>query len=154
MPPRYRHTQASPFAALVVVSLVALLVILLVEGGSAVPFTLLIPVLIFIHFISLTVAVDGEKVSVRMGPGLLRYSYPLDKIENCRIVQNSPMNSLGIRWTGNGWLVAVWGLYSVELELEDGSAARIGTDEPEKLARAIEEALMASRQRLKHSSAH
>ena len=45
---------------------------------------------------------------------------------------------LGIRYTPRGWLFAVSGSSAVELQLKSGKFFRIGTDEPERLIKALD----------------
>ena len=52
-----------------------------------------------------------------------------------------PATGWGIRLIPNGWLWNVSGLGAVELSLVNGQRFRIGTDEPEQLATAIQGAL-------------
>ena len=47
----------------------------------------------------------------------------------------------GVRWTPGGWLWNISGLDGVELALVSGRRFRIGTDEAEQLAAAIQGAL-------------
>jgi hypothetical protein len=96
-----------------------------------------------ITFWSLTVVVNQEKVQIRFGPGLVSVSYPLEEILNCRVVTNSPLAGWGIRLINMGWLFNVSGLEAVEVELKNGRRVRIGTNEPQDLAKAIENAMIA-----------
>ena len=45
-----------------------------------------------------------------------------------------------MRRTRHGWLYNVWGRRAVELKLTDGSTFTIGSDQPEALLTAIEQA--------------
>jgi hypothetical protein len=97
-----------------------------------------------ITFWSLTVVVDRERVQIRFGPGLFSISYAVREIQNCRVVTNSPMAGWGIRLINMGWLFNVSGLEAVEIELKNGRRVRIGSDQPEALARAIENAMITT----------
>jgi len=91
-------------------------------------------------FASLTVVVGDAAVFVRFGPGLIRRSFALTDIRAVRTVRNRWYYGWGIRLLPRGWLYNVSGLDAVEIELADGRAHRIGTDEPEALAAAIQQA--------------
>lgn len=91
-------------------------------------------------FSSLTVIVDEEELRFYFGPGFWTRRIALDDIVRVEVVQNSPLYGWGIRYTPHGWLYNVSGLRAVELTLEGEGPLRIGTDEPEALKRALEEA--------------
>jgi hypothetical protein len=52
---------------------------------------------------------------------------------SCRIVTNPWYSGWGIRITPSGWLFNVSGFRAVEIQMKNGEAYRIGSDEPEKL---------------------
>lgn len=101
-------------------------------------FALLLPL-----FATLTVSVDSERVQVRFGVGLIRFAFPVRQIRSVRPVTNSPLYGWGLRLTLTGWLFNVSGRRAVEIELRDARRIRLGTDEPEALARAIEQVIRA-----------
>jgi hypothetical protein len=92
-------------------------------------------------FASLTVEVGDGFVSCRFGLGLIRKRWPLADIREVRVVRNPWYYGWGIHWTPHGWLYNVSGLRAVELVLASGKKARIGSDEPDKLAEAIRQSL-------------
>ena len=92
-------------------------------------------------FASLTVEIDAEHLRIRFGIGLIRKRFPLDQIDTCRPVRNAWLYGWGIRLTPNGWLYNVSGWEAVELKMKSGKTWRIGTDEPEVLTTALQEAL-------------
>jgi hypothetical protein len=94
-------------------------------------------------FATLTVEVDGERVRLWFGPGLIRRSFALSDVVAARPVRNRWWYGWGVRLTPHGWLFNVSGLDAVELELRSGRRFRIGTDEPRPLAEAIESARAA-----------
>ncbi len=121
------------------VSLPALMVPLLVVWFNKAPAVLSvlaavagIQVLVLLLFGSLTVEISGGHVRIRFGVGLIRKRWPLDGIEACRPVRTSWIDGWGIRLTRRGWLYE-----------DDGKAVSIGTDEPQALCAAVEEALAA-----------
>jgi hypothetical protein len=138
----YRHTQVG-VVIMVTMAIPALAVIAAVTGGSLpAPFLALAGVFLacLVLFASLTVVVGDAAVFVRFGPGLIRRSFALTDIRAVRTVRNRWYYGWGIRLLPRGWLYNVSGLDAVEIELADGRAHRIGTDEPEALAAAIQQA--------------
>jgi len=91
-------------------------------------------------FGSLTVDIDSETLLVRFGFGLVRKRFRLSEILSAKPVRNGWYHGWGIHRLQNGWVYNVSGFGAVEIELSDGSAHRIGTDEPQALAAAIEQA--------------
>jgi len=88
-------------------------------------------------FSSLTVQVGEGALTCRFGPGLIRKRWRLADIRGASVVQNPWYYGWGIHWTPHGWLYNVSGLGAVEIVLASGKKARIGSDEPDKLAAAI-----------------
>ena len=140
--PRYRHVQ---FGAVVVGSLAAAALVLaglgLAQGDRVL--TLGGPILMgaaVLLFHSLTVEIDITHLRFRFGIGLVRKSIPLAEIVEVKPVRNSWLHGWGIHWTPHGWLYNVSGWETVEITLRSGKRFRLGTDEPQKLARAIQAA--------------
>jgi hypothetical protein len=95
-------------------------------------------------FHSLSVTVTDDAVEIRFGPGWIRKRFATDSIVACRPVRNSLGHGWGIHWCGKaGWVYNVSGFDAVELEFKDGKKARIGTDEPQRLAEAIGERIQS-----------
>lgn len=86
----------------------------------------------------LTVEVDRQEVRVRFGIGLIRRTVATTAIRSVAPVRNAWISGWGLRKIRGGWLWNVSGLDAVELVLQDGAVLRIGTDEPEALAVAIQ----------------
>ncbi|MGA1876415.1 MAG: hypothetical protein ACMUIA_12490 [bacterium] len=107
--------------------------------GPAVPLCILLATLVglAILFWSLTVEVRPGTLRLKFGPGLIRKTIPMSKIQGCRTVRNPWYYGWGIHLTPRGWLYNVSGFEAVELDLAGGRHVRIGTDEPEKLGQAI-----------------
>jgi hypothetical protein len=138
----YRHTQTG-LVIVVTMGLAALAVIVAVATAALPPpFLALAGVFLvcLVLFGSLTVDVDDAAVSIRFGPGLIRRSFALAEIRAVTAVRNPWYYGWGIRLLPRGWLYNVSGLDAVEIELADGRTHRIGTDEPEALAAAIQQA--------------
>ena len=138
----YRHSQVGT-VILVSVGATAVALTLGVHRGLlptgvlalAAVFVLCLPV-----FGTLTVEVDGQALSLRFGFGLVTKRFALADIKGVRVVRNHWYYGWGIHRVPSGWLYNVSGLDAVEIELGDGKAHRIGTDEPEVLSRAIQSA--------------
>jgi hypothetical protein len=94
-------------------------------------------------FHALTVEVADGTLTWYFGPHFWTNELPVDEIERVERVRNSPWMGWGIRRLRNGWLYNVSGLDAVEVETEDGTVVRIGTDEPDALRRALERAMEA-----------
>jgi hypothetical protein len=88
-------------------------------------------------FGSLTVEIDQEYLTARLGPGLIRKTIPLRQIVGYQMVRNHWYHGWGIRKIPGGWMYNVSGLDAVELQLQDGSKFRIGTNDPQGLTAAI-----------------
>ena len=137
----YRHTQVGWAVLAVVVGLSAFLAWDLQGRGVPMPWLPLgIMAAVGLLFSTLTVDVDRERVQVAFGIGLVRKTVPLAGIAAFQPVRNPWIAGWGIRAIRGGMLWNVSGLDAVELALRDGRFFRIGTDEPEALARAIQAA--------------
>jgi hypothetical protein len=89
----------------------------------------------------LKVWIDREVLHIRFGSGIIKKRFALDKIQSAAPVRNTWYMGFGVHYFGNGWLYNIAGLDAVELTFKNGKKARIGTDEPEKLAAAIQTAI-------------
>lgn len=150
---RYRHTQTGR-AILVAIGLTAVVVAGVPYVASrqpdfgeetvavvvllAVLVSLLVPLMLFR---SMTVEVGDSAVDVHFGGGLIRKSIPFDRIRAVRTVRYPWYYGLGIRIIPRGTLWNVSGMQAVELELDGGRRFGIGSDEPDELQAAIEDAL-------------
>jgi hypothetical protein len=138
----YRHTQMG-LLMIVGASLVAVVVLpLLLQSGSVFALIFgLVTALALLNFGSLTVIVEGRYIEARFGLGWIRKRIGFDEIESYREVRNPWYYGWGIRIIPRGWLYNVSGFDAVELALRNGRRFRIGTDEPEVLARALGQAM-------------
>lgn len=91
-------------------------------------------------FSSLKVTVDEATVVASFTGGLLARRIALGEIASTQVVKIPWHRGYGVRRTGHGWLYNVWGRRAVKLELTDGRTFTIGSDEPEALLAAIEQA--------------
>jgi hypothetical protein len=137
----YNHTQ---FGTVIVVGLLVptiLIFFLPFILGVLHPvlfIAVLILVISFPIFYSLTVKISGGILDCYFGVGLIRKQILLSDIKEYRAVRNPWFIGWGIRWMpGQYWLWNVSGLYAVELVLNNGKRFRIGTDKSEELVNAI-----------------
>jgi hypothetical protein len=92
-------------------------------------------------FSTLTVLAGADIIRIRFGPiGLIQKSWPVSEIASVTTVINPWYYGWGIHWTPHGPLYNVSGRNAVEILLFSGNTFRIGTDEPEALKTAIEQA--------------
>lgn len=96
--------------------------------------------IVAIIFSSMTIEVNESEVSWFFGPGVLKKQIPLEEIAGCRKVKNPIWMGFGIHAFGTGWIYNVSGLLGIEIELKGGSFIRLGTDQPNYLVQAIEDA--------------
>jgi hypothetical protein len=144
----YQHTQtgwlalvANAFGFMVafwVLSLVSL------DGAARTMLLLLVIglVLTTITFSSLTTSVDGENFRAHFGP--LKWpgkTVELADIAGALSTRTSMTAGWGIRITTRGWLYSVSGRGAIIVGLCDNKQFLIGTDDPEGLAKAINDAL-------------
>lgn len=143
-PTEYRHTQPGTVIR-VTLSLTAVLVLTILGlTGRSEPVAslllavfLLLLVLLFFLFGSLTVEVTRERIRLAFGVGWVKKSFDLDQVRRANAVRNHWIYGWGVRLTPHGWLYNVSGLDAVEIELENGKKHRIGTDEPKELETVI-----------------
>lgn len=95
-------------------------------------------------FLTLTVAVDAENITVWFGPGFFKKELPAIDVESCRTVKHRfwPWGFWG--WPGKGWFFSVAGTHSVEIKMRNGVRYVIGTNRPEDLEKAVHEAMRES----------
>jgi hypothetical protein len=136
----YRHTQRSGFIISVCLAAAALSAFLIWLSGQWLPagIVLIVLVAVAIVFSSLTVEVNEYELRWSFGPGLWIYRLPLGEIETVAIVRNHWWNGFGIRVRSGFRHYNVSGLDAVELQLKSHDIRRIGTDDPQGLANALQ----------------
>jgi hypothetical protein len=140
----YEHTQQ---ATVIIWSVTAVIVTILITTYLFGPVWFVVLVLCIMVFMlaicsTLTVAVDKKTLTICYGPvRLIRKEWQLDEIVSATVVTNPWYYGYGLRWTPHGPLYNVSGPYAVEILLQSGKKVRIGTDEPETLAGAINHAI-------------
>lgn len=112
-----------------------------VDSGTNLLTTVIMALIVFVlaSFATLQVIIDGQYLRIKFGYGIYRKKFSLHDIMSARAVRNHWYYGWGIR----GWLWPMMCIYNVsgfdavEIQLKNGKTYRIGTDEPEKLERAI-----------------
>jgi hypothetical protein len=135
----YKHTQIG-FASLALLGFGILIILGAILTAGSHPILIAVCVLLLacvITFPAMTIEVNSRDVAWRFGPGLIHKTIQLTDIESAQVVKNRLIYSWGIRSTPHGWLYSVSGLAAVEIQLMSGKRIRLGSDEPEKLGRAI-----------------
>jgi hypothetical protein len=89
----------------------------------------------------LTVGIDDSYIRIQFGPGVFQKKFCLGEIDDCQQVRNGWWWGWGIRWYFRGWLYNIDGLDVVDITFKNNKKIRIGTDEPDKLAEAIRQAI-------------
>ena len=140
---RYEHTQVGYLIIVAIVAAMVLIGIILANTGvNWIAIGVLVVIAIaLVLFPSLTVVIWEEELEVRFGPGTIRKRFKLNEIESCRIVKNPWYYGWGIRLAPHGVLFRVSGFYSVEIKLRTGKKFLIGTDVPQELEEAINQAI-------------
>jgi hypothetical protein len=123
--------------------IVIILAMTLLFGPLLIPLTVLfLLVVTVLCFATLTVTIEDGAVHIRFGPlGIIRREWPVREIVAVARVTNPWYYGYGIRWTPYGPLYNVSGSHAIEILLSSGDRVRIGTDEPEALAEAINRAV-------------
>ena len=147
----YKHSQPGTYAritfgALVLLCFAAALYVgandskaIWVFGGMA---ALMFVGLLLFH--SLTVEVVRGYLRFRFGVGLIHRQFRLREIESAEKVRNRWFYGWGIKLTPHGWLFSVSGFDAIQIKLKNGRQYRIGTDEPERLLAAVQQAMERS----------
>lgn len=140
----YHHRQWGLFslAAIGVLAIAILAVndIVAVIPAAAMGVLFGVLTIVAIVFSSMTIEVNENELSWFFGPGLFKKQLLLEEIGDCRKVKNPVWMGFGIHAFGTGWIYNVSGLLGIEIELTSGSFIRLGTNEPNFLLQAIEDA--------------
>lgn len=138
----YQHTQRAYYIyGIVIVELVlTILMILFSSINWWVILLLTLTGVILYAMSSLTVKVDDKTITIYFGSKFFNKSFTLQGIKSSKVVSNPWYYGWGIHRTPRGWLYNVAGKYGIEVEYENGKMFRIGSDEPEKLIKAINDA--------------
>ena len=149
MPP-YKHTQVSyPIFCIASAILIGFIYLQAtaraetpsVDSGTNFALTAVMLLIVFVleSFITLTVTVDEQAVGICFTWGIVRKKFAVSEIASVKTVRNPWYYGWGIKlrlWP-KMWIFSVAGYDAVELTMKNGTAYRIGTNEPEKLEVAI-----------------
>ncbi len=91
-------------------------------------------------FSAMTITIDEKRISWNFAFGLLKRSLQLSQIASCRTLETPWYHGWGIGRIPGGRYYRISGGSGVEMQLEDGSALRLGSDEPGKLLSALQRA--------------
>jgi len=139
----YEHTQRGSLIIGAVAAAVFLILATMYFFGPVLVTIIVLAIMLFTLAIcsTLTVSADADALRIRFGPvGVIRKSWPMSDVESVTAVTNPWYYGWGIHLTPHGTLYNVSGYGAVEVRLYTGKTFRIGTDEPEVLKHAIEQA--------------
>jgi hypothetical protein len=143
--PEYEHTQLAPLYWLMLAPVLVLVIVAVILGtdAAAVRGMLLVGGLIVLtafSFRQLLVRDEGQVLALRFGPiPLFRKRIAYADIAAAERDRSTVMDGWGIHWVpGRGWTYNLWGFDCVRLALKSGRTIRVGTDDPEALARFLQ----------------
>lgn len=143
---RYAHTQRSlPLLLLLGVAGAGTLAALAFPAARTIPFGARLAIVASaaamvvsgLLFTSLTIVVDGERLTWHFGAGVARRSVPRAEIVSVEPARTTWLEGWGIHFTGRGWLYNVGGRDAVLVTLRGGKRFLLGTDEAGALAAAL-----------------
>jgi hypothetical protein len=103
-------------------------------------------VICLLIFYKLTIYLNDNSISFKLGIGLITRKYLIADIQSCKVVRNDPLTGIGIRKIQNGWLYNVSGLNALELTFKNKkSKVRIGTDKPDEITEIISKMIKIDR---------
>lgn len=143
--PEYEHTQWAPMCWMILLPGLAVLLIAGVLSNDAVIAPLMLVGVVLVvtafSFRSLRVVDEGDVLAIRFGPiPLFRKRIPYADIQAAERDRSSIVDGWGIHWVpGRGWTYNLWGFDCVRLTLTRGRTVRVGTDDPDGLARFLNE---------------
>lgn len=139
----YKHTQVGYIHVIAWSAIILVLACINVFTGIE-PYTLIFLILLAVLLAllsTLTVRVGGGAITVQFGVGIIRKRIQLSDVETYAKVRNPWYYGLGIRYTPRGWLYNIYGLSAIELLMKNGRTCRIGTNDPDGFAQALQEGL-------------
>lgn len=139
----YRHTQTGTLTRTALGSAIVLQLVIVLAARGNVAVLLICGSVTFLAagclyvFHSMTVTVGDREVAFRFGNSRFGKQFPIDELKRAEAVRNPWYFGWGVRYYLRGWLYNVSGLDAVELTMADGRQYRLGTDDPKRLATAI-----------------
>lgn len=114
-------------------------------SGTLLSYISIIFVLIGILFYGMKTHVNGRKIIISFGIGLIRKTIDLESVQSVESVRNKWYYGWGIRIIPNGWMYNIAGLRAVEIKRKDqNSILRIGSKHPEVLRKVISDGILGS----------
>ena len=146
---QYKHTQIGFFllTAYGAVILIIISLFIFTNFKQEAMFGLIVMLIVLGVFAVMTVKVSDQKMKIQLGLGAIRKEFPIKDIETYRVVTHPWYYGWGIRYTPRGWIFRVSGNSGIELQMKSGKLYQVGTDEPQKLAGAINQALKVSHEK-------
>src|SRR5580765_1980730 len=139
----YEHRQTG-FWIIYAIGLPALIILAVIVFSPATRPALFLPLVVLILsallFWKLTIKIDNETLRASFGLGLIHKTVPIANIVACEPIRIRWWWGWGIHLTPYGWLYNVSGWDAVVITLRNGRRFCLGTDEPEALLKAIQEA--------------
>ena len=136
----YRKTQIGTLV--ITTGILALIVILWAIPRELIGQRIILGLVLILSislFYSLTIVITPEHLKFTLGIGVIRKTIPLSEIVSCTPVRISIFTGWGIKKIPGGWQYNVTGLDAVDIYLRNGKLIRIGTPEPWKICKTIEE---------------
>ena len=143
---QYKHTQIGYFFLTLYGAVLLIIISLFIfTDYSLIAMIGLIIMLIALGiFASMTVKISAQKMKIQLGLGAIRKQIPIKDIETYRVVTHPWYFGWGIRYTPRGWIFRVSGNSGIEIQMKGGKLYQVGTDEPQELVEALNQALKVS----------
>lgn len=152
---RYKHTQIGYLMIATTLIVLALFTWIQntaraepssIDSGANffITFIMIITLSLLVSLVSLTTSIDEKYLRIKFGWGTFRKKFLLSEIVSVRRVKNYWYFGWGIRFQlwPRMWVYNVSGFDAVEIIMTNGKIYRIGTDVPDELEVAIEQALI------------
>lgn len=139
----YDHTQRAPLFFLILLPGVLALAFTFISVDAVVRITLAIAaalsLLLAASFAHLRVRDGGDHLRIAFGPlTLFRKSFAYADMLAAEAARSDFLDGWGIHWiVGRGWIYNLWGYDCVAIQMRNGRRVRIGTDDPQGLARFL-----------------
>ena len=145
----YKHTQFGALTLIVFLVtgvLIALIVpSMIAEDRMVVAFVVMgLYLLVLALFYAFTVEISEGKLKFWFGIGAIGKSYSLMEIQSTQEVENPWYYLWGVKSIPGGWLYAIAPGSAVKFVFNNGKIARLGTNQPKMLIKAIDDASAAS----------
>jgi len=135
-----KYTQFGTLSVIFFLPIFVLMLSLFVKSGFKDANTLFVSLILFLClllFYKLTIVIDDKFVTFRLGIGLFWKKYKLTDITDCEMAEWKFLDGVGIRWTSSGWIYSVTGFKGIELNFNNRSSVRIGTNKSEEISEII-----------------